>query len=113
MSVNPIDGKPRKRGPKPGQAKGNAGIGRQKGVPNKVTQAAREAIARFVDGNADKLQEWLDEIAEVQGAHVAFKCFMDVVEYHVPKLARTELTGKDGGPIETRPLMIVPDDGND
>jgi hypothetical protein len=25
---------------------------------------------------------------------------MDVVEYHVPKLARTEVTGKDGGDIE-------------
>jgi hypothetical protein len=29
----------------------------------------------------------------------AFRCFADVVEYHVPKLARTELTGKDGGPV--------------
>jgi hypothetical protein len=23
-----------------------------------------------------------------------------VVEYHVPKLARTEITGKDDGPVE-------------
>lgn len=63
---------------------------------------AREAIAKLVDGNADRLQEWLDQIAEdeKQGPAVAFKLLMDVMEYHVPKLARTEHVGKDGGPIE-------------
>ena len=76
-----------------------AGIGRPKGIPNKATRNAREAISRFIDGNADRLQEWLDEIAETQGPMAAFKCFSDLVEYHVPKLARTELTGKDGGPV--------------
>lgn len=70
----------------------NAGKGRAKGVPNKATAAAREAIGRFVDGNADRLQEWLDAIAETDGPKAAFQCFMDVVEYHVPKLARSETT---------------------
>ena len=73
--------------------------GRPKGVPNRVTANAREAIARFVDGNAGKLNGWLDQIAEEDGAKAAFTCFMDVVEYHVPKLARLEHTGKDGGPV--------------
>jgi hypothetical protein len=72
------------------------GPGRKPGVPNKATTLAREAIARFVDGNADRLQTWLDQIADEEGPKEAFKCFMDVVEYHVPKLARTEVTGKDG-----------------
>lgn len=79
--------------PKP---KGKPRGGSRKGIPNKATQNAREAIAKFVDGNAPKLQEWLDKIAEEQGPWAAFKCMMDVMEYHVPKLARTELTGKDG-----------------
>jgi hypothetical protein len=78
------------------------GAGRPKGLPNKTTVAAREAIARFVDGNADRLQGWLDEIAEDQGPAAAFKCFADLLEYHVPKLARTELTGADGGPQELK-----------
>ena len=95
----PIEGKPRKRGPKPGQAKGNAGKGRVKGTPNKSTANAREAIARFVDGNAERLQEWLDQIAVTDGPKDAFRCLMDVMEYHVPKLARTELVGKDGGDL--------------
>jgi hypothetical protein len=73
-------------------------MARPKGSPNKATQAAREAIARFVDGNAHQLQGWLDEIAEIDGPRAAYQCFMDVVEYHVPKLARTELSGPNGGP---------------
>jgi hypothetical protein len=80
----------------------NAGKGRKAGVPNKATAKAREAIAVFVDGNADRLQTWLDEIAmdERYGPKTAFDCFMAVAEYHVPKLARQEHVGADNGPIE-------------
>ena len=75
--------------------------GRSAGTPNRSTALAREAIAKFVDGNSHKLQEWLDEIAtnEKLGPKVAFDCFMQVAEYHVPKLARTEHTGSDDKPI--------------
>jgi hypothetical protein len=68
------------------------GAGRPAGSPNKSTALAREAIAKFVDGNADKLQQWLDEIAmnEKLGPKVAFDCFMQVAEYHVPKLSRVD-----------------------
>jgi len=75
--------------------------GRPKGTPNKSTALAREAIAKFVDGNSHKLQEWLDEIAmnEKLGPKVAFDCFMQVAEYHVPKLARTEQVGDAEQPV--------------
>ena len=80
--------------------------GRPKGAPNKTTQAAREAIAAFVDGNAHRLTGWLDQVANgVPEADIkpnpakAFEMFQSVVEYHIPKLARTELTGKGGGPV--------------
>lgn len=78
-----------------------AGMGRPAGVPNKSTALAREAIARFVDGNSHKLQEWLDEIAmnEKLGPKVAFDCFMQVAEYHVPKLARVEQVGDEAKPV--------------
>ena len=82
-------------------AKGiKTGGGSRKGVPNKSTAQAREAIAMFVDGNADRLQGWLDQIAENEGPQAAFDCFTSLLEYHVPKLARIETTGKDGGPQE-------------
>ena len=77
----------------------------RKGSPNKATAAAREAIARFVDGNAGRLQGWLDKIA-VDDPKTAYQLFMDVVEFHVPKLARTELTGKDGDPVAITGLSL-------
>lgn len=76
-----------------------AGPGRPKGLVNKSTSNAREAIARFVDGNADKLQEWLDKIAQEQGPMAAAKLFIDLIEYHVPKLARTEHINADDKPF--------------
>ena len=63
--------------------------GREKGVPNKATTKAREAIALFVDDNSEKLQDWLDKVAQDNPAE-AFKLFQSVIEYHIPKLARTE-----------------------
>lgn len=72
-------------GPRPGS-------GRPKGGQNKDTALAREAIARFVDDNAGKLASWLDEIKEKEGTLAAFKCVTDLIEYHVPKLARSEMT---------------------
>lgn len=77
-----------------GMPKGRTGNpnGRPVGAVNKSTAMAREAIAAFVDGNADRLTGWLDQIAE-DNPKAAFDCFMSVVEYHIPKLARTELSG--------------------
>ena len=80
--------------------------GRTAGVPNKVTAQAREAIALFVDDNAPRLAQWLDAVANGDPAHdvkpnpaKAFELFQSVIEYHVPKLARTEVTGADGGSL--------------
>jgi hypothetical protein len=73
--------------------------GKAKG-PNKSTKLAREAITVFIDGNADRLQGWLDEIAQTEGPKAAFQCFTDLIEYSVPKLSRTEHSGIDGEPIQ-------------
>jgi hypothetical protein len=70
--------------------------GRPKGVPNKSTSLAREAIAIFVDGNAERLSSWLDEVYHNDGAKEAFKCFASLIDYHVPKLSRQEISGLDG-----------------
>lgn len=69
--------------------KGQKFGGRQKGTGNKSTANAREAIAAFVDGNAERLTGWLDQIAE-ESPKDAFNCLMSVVEYHIPKLGRIE-----------------------
>lgn len=74
-------------------------MARPKGSPNRATANAREAIARLVDGNAARMERWLDEIEKKHGPLAAWRCMADVIEYHVPKLQRSELVGKDGGGI--------------
>lgn len=78
---------------------GNRGKGRKKGVPNKVTATAREAIAKFCELNVPNMQKWLEEIAQTQGPYMAFKCTLDLMEYYLPKLARTEMVGDEQKPI--------------
>ena len=87
-------------------AKGYKTGGRAPGTPNKATNEARQAIATFVDENAHRLTEWLDAVANGDpdkdikpNPAKAFELFQSVVEYHIPKLARTELTGKDGSAL--------------
>jgi hypothetical protein len=74
------------------------GSGRKPGSQNKATSQAREAIALFVDKNADRLQVWLDQIAE-KDPEKAFSLFQSVIEYHVPKLARSETENKFEGKL--------------
>ena len=70
-----------------------AGPGRPLGMPNKATSDARAAIAAFVDSNAHRLTGWLDQVA-VENPEKAFQLFQSVIEYHVPKLARSDTTNK-------------------
>lgn len=85
--------------------------GRPKGSPNKSTAAAREAIAQFVDGNAHKMQEWLEQVAigvkndedkfiVLPNPEKAFGMLQSVMEYHLPKLARTEHSGDEDQPVK-------------
>ena len=92
-------------------AEGKKTGGRAPGTPNKATADARRAIALFVDENAHRLTEWLDQVAagvkDEEGNVItppnpakAFDMFQSVVEYHVPKLARMEVAGDKENPLE-------------
>ena len=73
----------------------NMGKGRTKGVPNKSTQLVREAIANLLERNAPNMDRWLNEVA-AEDPYKALDLMNKLSEYHIPKLARTEVTGKDG-----------------
>jgi hypothetical protein len=98
---------------------GNQIRGSRKGKPNRIKRDAREAIAKFVDRNAHKLQRWLNDISDgrrepdivqpdgtvVPGKWIvlpdperAFVLFQSVIEYHVPKLSRREVVKDPGEP---------------
>ena len=76
-------------------APGDPRAGRPKGVPNKATRDVRAAIAAFAEANVDKLQLWLDAVGRRDPAKAA-DLYVRVLEYHVPKLARTEINGEIG-----------------
>lgn len=81
--------------------KGTRVGGRKKGTPNKATANARQAIATLLDdiGATDKLQVWLAEIYKTDGPKAAFACVVDLLEFHVPKLGRTEIQAPDGSAL--------------
>lgn len=73
--------------------------GRTKGAPNKVTADVRATIALIAERNIGMFEQWLFKVAEDDPSKAA-DLFLKSLEYHIPKLARTELTGKGGGPID-------------
>jgi hypothetical protein len=85
-----------KETPKIGE--GLAGPGRPKGTPNRATTAVREAIARMAEDNAENFAEWLTKVA-VESPEKACDIYLKAIEYHIPKLARTEVTGAENGPL--------------
>ena len=84
--------------------------GRKAGVPNKVTQEAREAVKALLDANLPYLQVWLQTTADgvfddQTGKYIvlpnpgkACDIVQNLVEYSVPKLARTEVVGDEKAP---------------
>jgi hypothetical protein len=85
-----------------------AGMGRAKGVPNKSTAAVREAIAKMAELNAPRFAIWLDEVAQ-KSPEKACDIYLRAIEYHIPKLARTEVTGQDGQPVALQVTWAQPE----
>ena len=73
--------------------------GRKAGVGNRITVEVREAIALIAQRNVGNFEEWLGAVA-VDDPGKAADLFLKAIEYHIPKLARSEQTGPDGGPQE-------------
>lgn len=78
--------------PKVGESKnkGNAGKGRAKGVPNKVTTAFRETVTRLLEDNSENVAIWLQQVAS-ESPKDALDVIAKLAEYSAPKLARQEI----------------------
>lgn len=63
--------------------------GRKKGTPNKATADVRAFIALIAKRNISKVEQWLNQV-EDPAKRVGL--FLDMLEYYIPKLARTEHT---------------------
>ena len=85
-----------------------AGNGRPKGSPNKSTAAVREAIAKMAEMNAPRFSNWLDQVA-AKSPEKACDIYLRAIEYHIPKLARTEVTGTDGKPVALQVTWAQPE----
>jgi hypothetical protein len=78
-------------------AKGIKTGGRKAGVGNKTTVDVRNAIALIAQNNAGNFAQWLGEVA-LEDPGKAADLYLKAIEYHIPKLARSEVSGPDGGP---------------
>jgi len=74
------------------------GGGSRQGVPNKTTVDVREAIALIAQRNVVNFENWLNQVATEDPGKAA-ELYLKAIEYHIPKLARTEQTGPNGGAI--------------
>lgn len=90
------------------KGKTNNPNGRPPGTPNKATAQAREAIAQFVESNVGRFNEWLDHIAADDPAK-AMDLMIKVMEYHLPKLNRTDVQqlDKDGKPADAVSKIVI------
>jgi len=70
-----------------------AGMGRKKGVPNKTTQAAKDAIALAAEklGGVDRLVAWVQEDPANE------RVFWGNI---YPKLLPVQVSGEGGGPVQ-------------
>lgn len=86
--------------------------GRAKGTVNKDTREFRETVTALLQNNAENVQIWLSQVANGHGEVKAdpgraLDLMAKLAEYAAPKLARTEHTGLDGGPMKQEQRIEV------
>lgn len=70
------------------------GAGRPRGRPNRTTAEGREVFKRIFENLAPEVEGWIREQAATdagKGADLVLK----MAEYHLPKLARSDVTVKN------------------
>lgn len=94
--------------------KGRKYGGRTAGTPNRATKEFRDTVTMLLSDNAPNVAVWLSDVANGVAADPstgrkpvppdpgrALDLITRLAEFAAPKLARTEMTGADGGAIRT------------
>lgn len=84
--------------PSLGPSRGNAGKGRRKGSKNKASAELRAVVKQLTEGLAPEVEKWIKKGAK-RNPIAAANLVVSLLEFAVPKLQRTELTGADGEPV--------------
>lgn len=83
--------------------KGRKTGGRVKGVPNKATVTFKETVTALLQENSENIAVWLKQVAvDKDDPGRALDLLAKLAEYAYPKLARTEVTGANGGPVQVQ-----------
>lgn len=84
--------------------KGEIRPGQGKRGPSKTTIEFRETVQKVLQANAENVAIWLAQVADGHGEtkpapEKALDLLARLAEFAAPKLARTEVTGANGGPV--------------
>lgn len=66
----------------------------------------RWAVTQLVEDNTERVQEWIDLVALVDGPKDALDIYIKLLEFAVPKLSRAEVSVEDGGKTKTAHLTM-------
>ena len=77
--------------------------GRPKGAVSQRTSLLRDALSYIVSENIDAAQEWL---LKIEDPAKQLDLYLKMCEFAVPKLARHEHTGEDGGAIKVDKIEV-------
>jgi hypothetical protein len=83
--------------------------GRPKGSLNKTTAETKSFLVRI----SNKLGECVEEDLELMDPKDRVKIWLELQEYLIPKLSRTEITGEDGAIIEIKQTLKLENLGLD
>lgn len=81
-------------------AKGKkTGGGSRRGRPNKATADVRACVALIAQNLAPEVEQWIRRGAKNDPLNAA-RVMAQLLEYHIPKLSRAEVSGNDGKALQ-------------